>query len=358
MRRLLAVLVLVALVSSCRHRHHGSSSGNSGNDPLPRGSRVLCVDVNAAGDGDYTAALVKAQAAGATAVTLTFDWNAIETAPGVYDDTVLDIANAYYPSRGVSVGLMLRPISTNSKPVPADLAATAFDDPAMIARFNALLDNVLAHVPLLTLTGLGIGSEVQETLGSDAAQWAAYRTLFEAARAHARAVRPGIRVGIEASEPALHAPVLALWQAAETSADIILFSYYPLNSDFTVRDPAEVHDTFTALCDAFPARTIHVNQIGYPTSATCGSSEDLQAAFIAELFSAWDEHASQISLVTFLRLHDYSSAEATAAAGPYGISTPAFIEFLRTLGMRTQPGSGADKAAWVQLELEAAARGW
>ena len=76
-------------------------------------------------------------------------------APGVYDDTVLDIANGYYPSRGVSVGLMLRPVSTNSKPVPADLAATAFDDPAMIARFNALLDNVFAHTPEGTAISLG-----------------------------------------------------------------------------------------------------------------------------------------------------------------------------------------------------------
>jgi hypothetical protein len=56
--------------------------------------------------------------------------------------------------------------------------------------------------------------------------------------------------------------------------------------------------------------------------------------------------------LNFFMLHDWSQATVDALAAPE------FKEFLRTLGVRTWPGSGTDKPAYAPLEEESAARGW
>ena len=135
-----------------------------------------------------------------------------------------------------------------------------------------------------------------------------------------------------------------------------MVSYYPMNLDYTVRAPSSVGTDWAALIAAYPGRTFMFPQVGYPTDALCKSSQTKQRNFVGEVFKAWDTHASQISMVMFLWLHDLAPETASGFGSYYGINDPKFLAYLRTLGLRTY--EGFDKSAFPYLKRLARARGW
>jgi len=328
--------------------------------PAPRGERLLGIDVTQAEDGDYDAAMDIVQSVGAEVVSLSLFWDDIETQPGEYAPTPnwLEIANAYYPARDVKLSLVISVIDTNNKRLPADLADAPFDDPAVIGRFKGLLDYVFSQIPDLEITSLAIGNEIDGYLGADPSLWRQYQTFYEAASAHARAMRPDLPVGTKATFAGLTGYARERLQELNRSSDVIMVTYYPLNDDFTVKDPSVVAADFEALIAVYPDRPIYVLEAGYPSSADCGSSEPKQAAFVRQLFRAWDAHASQIQLLFFTWLTDLPHSSVGDLTDYYAVSDNRFAEFLRTLGLRTYSGSGSDKQALRALEAEAKARGW
>src|SRR3712207_8822399 len=60
-----------------------------------------------------------------------------------FDSPYPAVADAYYPAAGVPLHLMLRPIDTVARRVPADLKGLAWDDPKLAERFCAFADHVL-----------------------------------------------------------------------------------------------------------------------------------------------------------------------------------------------------------------------
>jgi hypothetical protein len=135
-------------------------------------------------------------------------------------------------------------------------------------------------------------------------------------------------------------------------------TYYPLEGDFSVKEPAVIGADFKRLVEAYPEREIQITEIGYPSGEANGSSPQKQAEFIRHMFSAWDEHAEQITLLSYSWLTDLSGSSVEELSRYYGLSNRAFGEFLRTLGLRTYPGKGKDKPGFQVFQQEAAARDW
>jgi hypothetical protein len=129
-----------------------------------------------------------------------------------------------------------------------------------------------------------------------------------------------------------------------------------LNGDFTVKDPAAIESDIDAIVSAFPDRPIYLTELGYPSGAACKSSDALQEAFVRRLFKAWDRHAGAVRYVNLCILTDRPDSFVQGAGTYYGLATPAFLDFLRTLGMRTHEGQ--DKPAFRALREETKARGW
>jgi hypothetical protein len=348
MRRF-SILAATLLLPAC--------GGGDGGGPVPKGDRVIGIHVQPPQDNDYDAAIAQAQSFGTTSVPFFATWASLETSPGVFDASLLAIVNAYYPAKGLKNSFTIAPINTNVLEVPADLVGTAWDHPTMIARFNALQDFIFAQIPAVTLTAYCIGNEVDATL-STAPAVAAYKTFYEAARAHARTLRPGLKVGVTMTMFGLLGSSSALYASLNAASDVVAVTYYPLNPDFTVKAPDQVQTDIDALMLQYPATPVFMKEIGYPSSATCGSSEELQRQFVVEVFKAWDRHAARIPLLYFFLLSEWSQAQVDQLALYYGAATPEFKEFLRTLGLRTYAGAGADKPAFSRLQLEAHARGW
>jgi len=326
--------------------------------PLPRGDRLLGIDVTQAADEDFDQAFRVARAAGLQFASLSIAWDDLEPRSGEYtaDPNWLAIANSYYAAEHVPLALTVSPIDTNRVRLPEDLRGRDFNDPEVIARFERLLDYVFTQVPEVDLTVLAIGNEVDATLGADVEAWEQYTEFVNAAAAHARTARPGLRVGVKLTMSGLAGETLGAARALNEQTDIILVTYYPLRSDFGVRQPSVVPGDFATIASSFPSRPIGFLEVGCPSSERLGSSEALQAEFVRYVFEAWDAHAGQIELLNFTWLTDAPEASVDEWSDYYGLRDDRFAAYLSSLGLRQSDGTA--KVALDVLAAEARARGW
>lgn len=356
----IALLPIVALMSGAARADGTPERKPTARDsaPVPKGSRILGIALGEAEDKDFGKAFAAAKSAGLQATTLSLNWTDIEANPGTLKNGLLSIANTFYSSTKTKLDLVLRPINTNRKEVPADLKETPFDAPEMQARFRKLLDYVFSQIPDLDLHSLAIGNEVDAYLGTDDRLWKQYVAFYKAASAYARTKRRNLKVGVVAQFSGLAESAVERFKALKATSDLIFVTYYPLDSAFHVKAPAIVHTDFARLTKLYANRPLNVIEIGYPTGAACGSSEEKQAEFVRNVFQMWDRYAAQIPTLHFEWLTDLAPAAVEGFGKYYGVSTEGFKGFLATLGLRTYPGSGRDKLGFLALKEEAKARGW
>lgn len=306
---------------------------------------------------NYDSCFILGKNLGMTRVGVFQNWTAIETSPTVYNMTIMDIANIYYPAYNMSVDLTITPIHTNNLEVPSDLTSTPFDNPVFINRFNRMLDSVKAHMPNVTLSSLVIGSEHDVYLGSNVALWTQYTNFYNAVLLHAKTLWPGLKVATELTFNGITTQN-TFAQTLNTNSDYIGVSYYPLNTNFTVKPVSVISTDFATLVGLYASKPICFYQYGYPSSSTCNSSDVLQAQFISQTFTSWDTYASNIKMIDFTWLHDLDMALVNYYGTYYGLTDPVFLEYLHTLGMRNWNGNGSDKLAFTELKCQAKQRGY
>lgn len=143
------------------------------------------------------------------------------------------------------------------------------------------------------------------------------------------------------------------------AGDRVAVTYSPLEPDLLFRDPANVFNDVQAVLNLYPGRTIEFVECGYPSGTVCGGSEARQAAFVRNVFRAWDSHRDVIDKVVFTWQTGVAEATADPWVIDYGMSASPdaarFKDYLWTLGLRTYAGSGRDKPAFAAFRDEAAA---
>jgi hypothetical protein len=326
--------------------------------PFSSEGRILGIDLTLPADNNVSKAYYMAKGAGIGVVQLSPCWDDIEPSASQYEDPVGDMAAArtFYSHEGLRVALAVSPLDTNNDRRPADLKDKPFDDPTTIDRYNAMLDNMLPKLDGVTLLDVSIGNEVDVYLGSDADKWEQYVNFFGETKKHLKAGRPGLKVGVKATFDGLTRRNVEQLKRLNEESDVILVTYYPLNPDFTVKEPSVVRDDFNTICTLYPGKDIYFLELGYPSSPLLNSSNDKQAEFVRQAFAAWDGHEGQVKAVNFVYMHDVSQSQLDKMAAYYGLDDPKFLAFLGTLGLRTNDGK--DKPAWAAFEEEAKARGF
>ena len=274
-----------------------------GSQPQPQGKRLIGHGISEGAVG-FGKAFALARDAGLEFIELPLAWDAIETAAGTYGNKNLQIANVFFPAQGIEVFLTVNPIDTNNLRMPKDLQNKTFDDPEVIERYNRLIDYVFIQIPDLEVIGFGIGNEIDAYLANKKSRWRQYRKFYETTRQYVKSKRPELKVGTKAMMYGHIFNHTAALKKMNQHSDLIMVTYYPLRDGFRLREPSVVHDHFKSLTSIYKGRPISILEIGYPSSTYLKSSEKKQAAFIRELFTAWDNHRAQIRHMNFMWLHD------------------------------------------------------
>lgn len=292
-------------------------------------------------------------------------WNAFEDqSPGVYDGEAVQlfgILNNFAASAGTKLSLIITPIDIPGRFLPSYLGEKKLNDPEVIAAFNDLIDRLFHPATGVVdpehVIALSVGNEV------DHYNWSANNDQPSEYAEFLAAIKPKINAyGIP-----LHvtATLYGLdddpdrWMELLNTVDKVSVTYYPIRSDFTVRSADVACADFDSFFSKIGDKQIFIQEVGYPSSATLNSSEALQAEFFETFFSAWDTYKDQISHVSILRLNDVSLASAQATAVTYGVlGNEAFIEYIRSLGIRTWADTGTDKRAFSSIISELNKRDW
>jgi hypothetical protein len=329
-------------------------------DPEPKGKRVLELDANSPEDGNYDRVMDMARELGAESIRLSIYWDKFETAPGVYnpDPNWLAIANQYYSAQNLKISLTISVLDTTEIRLPLDLQGRSFSDPELIERFYGFLDYVSTQLTDVDLVYLAIGNEIDGVLGSNAQNWQDFSVFYQATATYASQIWPDLPISTKVTFDGFFNQASSYSKEIYQGSDSVMTTYYPLNGDFSVKDPSVVLVDLQTLVELFPDKQILITEIGYPTSPENNSSEAKQAEFIHHMFQAWDANAGQISLISYSWLSDLPQSTVSELETYYRLKEKGFAEFLRTLGLRTYPASGKDKIGYEVFRVEAESRGW
>lgn len=360
--------------------------------PQPRGDRLLGWDIlDESPDSDFGENYGLVFDIGADFHSIHLAWSSLEPS-GSGDrggDTFVDpedslvavaeFVTAVRETTGdpFKVSLTLRPIDATGKTVPSDLWTQSFGsetDTRMADRFIRLLkDHVFKTIPPDYLTSLQIGNEIDQydTSGERDSFWTDYGWFLHHVK-RALASDPetmnlpiGFTVtlpGIAHSTEAARAPFVGLGAAV----DVIGVTYYGNTKSswqIAILSKEAILADLRTFTQSFPDRSVYLQELGFQTSPLNLSSEIEQARFFRNFFEAWDILRERIPLVNIVRFNDHSvdAAEAEAVSyqiGPERSDYRNFVEYLRTLGIRTHGNTGRLKPAYRILKIEANSRGW
>jgi len=326
-------------------------------NPQPAENRLFGITVSESTNG-FQEDFAVAQQAGIQVAELSLAWDAVEIADGVYQDPDgLLAATAFYAANNIKLMLTFAVINTNQRTTPDHLDQYDWNASELIEAFNNMTDFVLAELPDdVVVVGVSIGNEVDLFLTID--EWTPYGEFVAAARTHLHVDNAQLNVGVKTTVYGglfgLTGPFI---RALNEHTDVVMLNYYLMDQYFEVHAPLTVHNDFTLISGNFPGREIWLTEVGYQSGEEfCSSSEDQQASFYHEVFIAWDFHRYFFAYLMVDWLNDASEAQLAEWEAYYGSSDPAFLEYLGTLGLRTN--AGEDKNAWLQLLAETAPRGW
>ncbi|MCF8357928.1 MAG: T9SS type A sorting domain-containing protein [Prolixibacteraceae bacterium] len=336
---------------------------------LPKGDRILGWHIDMAENNKYDSAFMYAAFACMESVHFTFTWSEIEPRINNYNPEFieyLDIINIYYPQFGIKTELQISPINTNRLEVPEELTDINFDNPEMIARFKKLLDTVFSHIGNVEIVALDIGNESDVYLGTNSEQYRQLGTFLDSVTPHAQHLYKQLhdeelKVGTTFTFEGLTDPAKGpLCKQVNQNRDIVAVTYYPLDHGFIMKPPEVVIPDIERLIDWYPddSKPVYFVEIGYSTSKLCNSNEEKQARFYQYVFKAWDTFYDHIKYLTIFKLTDWSQETVEAMGQYYGLNNPAFLEYLRTLGVRTWAGNGTNKLAYYQIVHELESRSW
>ena len=294
--------------------------------------------------------------AGARGAVLTFAWNQLETSPGVFSLSTLQNSVTYSTSKGFTIYLGLQIINTVAREIPSDLQGTSWNNPAMEARFHALID---ALKPMLTsqVRYISIGNEVDVYLAANPAEWTAYQSFYENALSYIHQQLPALQVGVTSTFTGASGAQQSNVTQLNTMSDVWIFTYYPLGAGFVPNGPQSPLTDFATMRSLAGNRPVVLQEVGYPSSTALSSSETIQSTYVSNVFQAWQTGSTQMPFLNYFALHDFTPAFCSTLAQYYGDSNDAaFHAYLCSLGLHLDDGTA--KAAWQTLVNAATTQGF
>lgn len=276
-------------------------------------------------------------------------WDELEPKKGDYKLDGLSFQISEAEKHNLQVAYTLRLIDTVDRTMPSELRRKKWTDPEMVARVMRLIEAV---VPKFNkrVKWFMFGNEIDGYFGRHPDEVQDFAALYDRVSRRVKELAPGIQVsstimygGIETLEGPL--------KPLNDRFDFLSITYYPIRGDFTMKNPDIVTNDFAQMRTAANGRGVVLQEIGYASSATNGSSEEKQAQFIRNVFEQLRANRDVFEAGSFFVLSDLSDQFVKSLAGFYGMpNTKTFLAFLQTTGLFNLQGK--PKQGWSVFQDE------
>ncbi len=290
------------------------------------------------------------RAIGARGAQTAAPWGSLNPTGTTYD--LATISNPYFGLSKLSsygyetIFLNIPIIAVGSRSMPADIATLSFSDPMVRARFHALIDVIKDQINN-QVKYIALGNEVDTYFSTHAAEWSAYKSLVEDAKTYLKAIKPNVIVGVTTTFDGATSKFISQVKDLNANMDAVMLTYYPITSGFIPREPSTVAGDVVKMVDAGGGKPLVLQEWGYPSSTSLGSSEAKQAEFIYNsLVELEKQGVSKFPYVSFFKHRDWNESHVQAITGQK--SGQAFFEFMSSLGMKKNDGSS--KAAFLVVQ--------
>ena len=328
--------------------------------PLPKAkstSRILIgLDSNPTATEGYgdQAKLNRARMAVEAGVSLMYihpKWTEVESPAGKLSFTEVDFQTRLAEQHNLPVYVNLRVIDTSQRAIPGPYASWKFSDPRMSDKLKAIL-RALAPRLKGRVQWVAIGNESDGYFNTHKNEIADYATLIRNVMGTVRELFPGAAFSVNFTHNAV-GQLEQLYSPLVSQMGFYSFTYYPLNPDFTFRDPSVVFADIDAMVSAAKGKPVLFQEFGYPSSGAVSSSEDKQASFVENVFASLRRHRDQIIGANFVWMSDLPESVVNDLGSYYKLSnSDKFKAFLGSLGYWDR--SGRPKKAWQTFQREAA----
>jgi hypothetical protein len=296
-------------------------------------------------------ALGQAYEAGMTLLHSAPKWDGFEKNGKFKLDDDAEAIGEFANEHNLPIALNLRIIDTVKRSMPKPYEGWRFDDERLADRVRTALrafpDSYKRHTRFLA-----IGNEVDGYFNSRQGEIAAYAELMRRVAETARHEFPNAQFTVNFTFGA--ADQMSRYRAITDLTDFSSFTYYPLNADFTMRDPNDVRRDIERMLEVSNGRRLYIQEIGYASADRLNSSPSKQATFYANAFDAIRAHRNRILGATFLFMSDLSPF-VVEYLGLYYMAPNSenFKAYLQTLGILERDGT--PKPAFDIFRREASA---
>ena len=277
-------------------------------------------------------------------------WTELEPSAGRYSFTEVDFKAALAEELDLPMSLNLRVIDTNQRAIPDAYKGWRFTDERMAQR---LVEALRAVAPRTRgrVRWIAIGNESDNYFSQNRGEVREYASMLARVLPAVRELFPHALFTVNFTHAA--APEMqALYAPIHELVDVVSFTYYPLNADFTFQDPARAGADIDGLVQAAAGKLVLMQEIGYASAAQVNSSEDRQAQFLTNVFQALRRNRNRIIAANFVWMSDLPQSVVEDLGKYYGQSqADRFKAFLGSLGYWDR--DGRPKKAWSVFAAEA-----
>lgn len=289
---------------------------------------------------------------GASVYELSISWSDLEPSPGEIDTAYLESLLDILSSVHLQPYLSITTINTVKLTLPSDLMTVDeyelsenrhFDDPVITERFARLLDAV---VPLLVEHDgffISVGNEVDGWLETRPDEAPGFARFVAAARAYTHQLEPHLAVAATVTDGGVQRD----WEYLDdllAASDAAAFTYYPLNDDFSVREPSAAAADIAQMVEAAGDLPVLFQEVGYPSgdlpTPGNGSSGEKQRQFMENFFAEVQQYP-QVRFISVLQLSDWSDTVCDLFVQYYTdqATLPQLHEMLCSLGLLEYDGT-------------------
>jgi hypothetical protein len=282
-------------------------------------------------------------------------WSTLETppAPPDFDTAFSTLIHVYeqYPQFDCLIAV-IKPIDTNIRTLPADIAGKPFSDPEVLMRFDRVVDDLAAHPLAEKLSYLFIGNEVDQYLAKNSGEFPAWKGFLGRAVDRVREKMPHLQAGTIHTFQGIRDNPWTFDPLVEV-VDVLGVTYYPWGPNVSMRPVLEtIGDLrFLQLVAAVAQKPLIFTEIGYASSPVSLSSEWEQALFVLRTFFTLKNPVS-LEVVPealhWMMTFDPPEGFTEAYAEEQGVSSPEFVAMMDSLGLIERDGT--EKYGWKIFE--------